>query len=64
MGPRWQYMMADDLRTFCHVSSKKSCETTKSDRLMGQIKKALTDMKNLFTPDGQEISKVEKTTAL
>jgi len=58
------YMMADDARTFFHVSSKKSCDKTKSDRFMGQIKRALTDMKNLFTPDGQEVSsKVDKTTA-
>lgn len=58
------YMMADDARTFFHVSSKISCDKTKSDRFMGQIKRALTDMKNLFTPDGQEVSsKVDKTTA-
>ena len=56
-------MMADDARTFFHVSSKKSCDKTKSDRFMGQIKKALTDMKALFTPDGEEVAKVDKTTA-
>jgi len=44
------YMMADDARTFFHVSSKNACKATNSERFMGEIKKALTDIKALFPP--------------
>ena len=43
-------MMADDARTFFHVSSKNACKATNSERFMGEIKKALTDIKALFPP--------------
>ena len=42
------YMMADDDRTFFHVSSKHSCNATDSKRFMRGIKQALTDLKALF----------------
>jgi len=42
------YMMADDARTFFHVSSKRSCSKTDSKRMMGRIKQALEDIKALF----------------
>jgi hypothetical protein len=48
LGYGVSYMMADDARTFFHVSSKRSCATTDSARFMTQIKRALTDMRALF----------------
>ena len=45
------YMMADDARTFFHVSSKRKCAATDSKRFMGQIKKALEDIKAIFPPE-------------
>jgi carnitine O-palmitoyltransferase 1 len=48
LGYGVSYMMADDDRTFFHVSSKKSCKMTDSTRFMGRIKQALTDLRALF----------------
>jgi len=42
------YMMADDDRTFFHVSSKHSCATTDSERFLAHIKSALNDFRMLF----------------
>jgi carnitine O-palmitoyltransferase 1 len=53
------YMMADDARTFFHVSSKKSCSKTDSARMMGRIKQALEDIKALF----EAKASVEKSSA-
>jgi hypothetical protein len=52
-------MMADDARTFFHVSSKKSCSKTDSARMMGRIKQALEDIKALF----EAKASVEKSSA-
>lgn len=42
------YMMADDERTFFHVSSKRSCQKTDSARFQLEIKRALNDLRSLF----------------
>ena len=42
------YMMADDERTFFHVSSKHSCATTDSSRFLSHIKVALHDLRAAF----------------
>lgn len=42
------YMMADDDRTFFHVSSKRSCPATDSARFQRRIKGALRDLRALF----------------
>jgi len=48
LGYGVSYMMADDARTFFHVSSKRTCGKTDSKRFMTAIKKALEDIKALF----------------
>eukprot|EP00960_Hanusia_phi_P057787 763663-Hanusia_phi.AAC.5 len=42
------YMMADDDRTFFHVSSKRSCKVTDSERFMREIMRALEDLRSIF----------------
>mmetsp|Transcript_4768 Transcript_4768/g.11175 ORF Transcript_4768/g.11175 Transcript_4768/m.11175 type:complete len:838 (-) Transcript_4768:226-2739(-) len=42
------YMMADDARTFFHVSSKRSAGNTDSERFRKEIWKALDDLRALF----------------
>ena len=42
------YMIADDERTFFHVSSKRSCAKTDSARFHRAIKAALNDLRELF----------------
>mmetsp|Transcript_59765 Transcript_59765/g.124899 ORF Transcript_59765/g.124899 Transcript_59765/m.124899 type:complete len:193 (+) Transcript_59765:2194-2772(+) len=42
------YMIASDDQTFFHVSSKKSCKATDSDRFKGEIFRALQDMRAMF----------------
>ena len=54
LGYGVSYMMADDARTFFHVSSKRSCEKTDSARFMGRIKQALTDIRALFENESPE----------
>jgi len=48
LGYGVSYMMADDARTFFHVSSKRKCGKTDSKRFMTAIKKALEDIQALF----------------
>ena len=42
------YMMADDDRTFFHVSSKHSCTATNSARFQQHIKRAFHDLRALY----------------
>lgn len=42
------YMMAGDSRIFFHVSSKKSCTRTDSQKFVNKICQALQDMRKLF----------------
>lgn len=42
------YMMANDEQTFFHISSKRSCENTDSERFRLAIFKAHEDMRALF----------------
>ena len=41
-------MVAGNDRVFFHVSSKRSCKETNSDKFADAIKKALLDMKEIF----------------
>eukprot|EP01061_Rhynchopus_euleeides_P046471 TRINITY_DN8835_c0_g1_i1.p2 TRINITY_DN8835_c0_g1~~TRINITY_DN8835_c0_g1_i1.p2 ORF type:complete len:821 (+),score=385.82 TRINITY_DN8835_c0_g1_i1:45-2507(+) len=41
------YCLCGDLRFFFHVSSKKACSSTDSERMQGNIRKALKDMELL-----------------
>ncbi|XP_072021123.1 carnitine O-palmitoyltransferase 1, liver isoform-like [Amphiura filiformis] len=48
------YMIPEDTHFWFHVSSKKSCPTTNSDRFVDQIFTSLGEMKQLFTVQQNE----------
>jgi len=58
------YMIADEDRTFFHVSSKRSAGNTDSERFYGQIEHALDDMRELFQPGPAHKSAISKSTGL
>ncbi|KAL5009437.1 hypothetical protein ScPMuIL_011742 [Solemya velum] len=45
------YIIAGENVLFFHISSKVSCHLTNSERFAGHVRKALSDMRNLFHSD-------------